>query len=84
MGTADDDNRERRRALDAAVAHRHAIHRLADKLKLAHTALDVGLIVAEMNRVGDAYEAWLRADTVRLRARNDQSAAQLRDLAANA
>jgi hypothetical protein len=74
---AEEDNRERLRAFDAAVAHRDAIHRLAGELKLAFTADELGRIVAEMNRVENRYEAWLRADTARLQARNDERAALL-------
>ena len=48
---AEEDNRERLRAFDAAVAHRDAIHRLADELKLAFTVDELGRVVAEMNRV---------------------------------
>jgi hypothetical protein len=71
VSAADDDNRERLRAFRAAVAHREAMHRLADELKAAFTVAELGRIVAVMNRVGDEYEAWLRTDTVRLQARND-------------
>ena len=78
---ADEDNRERLRAFDAAVAHRDAIHRLAEELQVAFTVEEFGRIVAEMNRVEDTYEAWLRADTARLQARNDQRAAVLADAA---
>ena len=73
---AEEDNRERLRAFDAAVAHRDAIHRLADELKAAFRVDQLARIVAEMNRVGDSYEAWLLADTARLQARNDQRASQ--------
>ena len=52
------------------------MHRLADELKAAFTLVELGRIVAVMNRVGDAYEAWLRAETVRLQARNDWRDAQ--------
>ena len=52
------------------------MHRLAGHLKEAFTVDELGRIVAEMNRVGNKYEAWLRADTARLQARNDQRAAQ--------
>ena len=75
---AEEDNRERLRAFDAAVAHREAMHRLAGHLKEAFTVDELGRIVAEMNRVGNKYEAWLRADTARLQARNEQRAAQRR------
>jgi hypothetical protein len=81
---AQEDNRERLRAFDAAVAHREAIHRLARELRLAFTADELGRVVAEMNRVGNTYEAWLRADTARLQARNDERAALLAGAATGA
>jgi hypothetical protein len=78
---AEEDNRERLRAFDAAVAHRDAIHRLADELKVAFTVDELGRVVAEMNRVENTYEAWLRADTARLQARNYERANQLANAA---
>ena len=67
--------------VDAAVAHRDAIHRLADELKVAFTVDELGRVVAEMNRVENTYEAWLRADTARLQARNYKRANQLANAA---
>ncbi len=77
MSATDQDSADRLRAITAAVQHREAIQRLRAELQLADTAERVGWFVAEMHRVGDEYEVWLRAETVRTRARNEQVPAQL-------
>jgi hypothetical protein len=73
------DNLERLRAFDAAVAHRGVIQRLARDLKLAATIDQADRIVDEMRRVGDEYEAWLRAESARMQLRDDARAAEPRN-----
>jgi hypothetical protein len=77
VSATDQDRSARLRAITAAVQHREAIQRLRAELKLADTVERVGWFMAEMNRVGDEYEAWLRAETVRTRAYDQQRPAQL-------
>jgi hypothetical protein len=77
VSATDQDRTDRLRAITAAVQHREAIQRLRAELKLADTVDRVGWFVAEMNRVGDDYEAWLRAETVRTRAQDEQRSAQM-------
>lgn len=72
MGTSADDNHVRLRAFAAAVEHRAAMHQLVDQMKVAFTLNEVGRIVAEMSRLGNEYEAWLRAENARLQAQPDQ------------
>ena len=76
VGADEQDNRDRLRAFDAAVEHRAAMRSLATDLKLAATINEAERLVAEMRRVGDEYEAWLRADTVRMQSRNDERVAR--------
>jgi hypothetical protein len=76
LSTRELDNLERLRAFDAAVAHRGAMQRLARALKMAATADEADRIVDEMRRVGDEYEAWLRAENARMQLRHDERAAQ--------
>jgi hypothetical protein len=77
VSATEQNKTERLRAITAAVQHRDAIQRLRAELKLADTVERVGWFVAEMNRVGDEYEAWLRAETVRTRADIEQRSPQL-------
>ena len=72
MSAADRDSRERLRAFDAAVEHRAAMQHLSNALKLATTPNEAEYLVAEMRRVGDEYEAWMRDDAARMGSRDDQ------------
>jgi hypothetical protein len=78
VAATEEDHRERQRAFAHALEHREAIRRLASALKVADAADVEQRIVAEMNRVGNEYEAWLRADTLRLQAHGDQPAVRER------
>ena len=75
--SVEQDNRERLRAFDAAVEHRGAMQRLARDLKLAATIGEADRIVDEMRRVGDEYEAWLRAENARMQSRDERQASPI-------
>jgi hypothetical protein len=55
---------------------------LATELKVAATINEVERLAAEMRRVGDEYEAWLRADSIHIQSRADEQVAHLRNAVA--
>ena len=79
LSAAEQENLERLRAFDAAVAHRGAMQRLARALKRATTPDESDRIINEMRRIADEYEAWLRFENARMQSRDEARAVEPRN-----
>ena len=69
-----------RAVTEAAVIHRCAVARLISKLMDAETMAADARIKVELRAVQDQYESVLMTETIAMQARNDQLAAELREL----